>query len=131
MKPFSTNIEKDSIENTDFRHVLYTGHLQLVLMSLEPLEDIGQEVHDHVDQFFRFEAGEGKVVTEDGGIIVGNGDIVVISAGTVHNIINTSANERLSMYTIYSPANHPHGTIAHTKKQAAKLEENYPPEFHH
>ncbi|NLC14359.1 MAG: cupin domain-containing protein, partial [Chloroflexi bacterium] len=107
MKPFSTNIEKDSIENTDFRHVLYSGHLQLVLMSLEPLEDIGQEVHDHVDQFFRFEAGEGKVVTEDGEIIVGNGDIVVISAGTVHNIINTSANERLSMYTIYSPANHP------------------------
>lgn len=131
MKPFSTNIEKDSIENTDFRHVLYSGHLQLVLMSLEPLEDIGQEVHDHVDQFFRFEAGEGKVVTEDGEIIVGNGDIVVISAGTVHNIINTSANERLSMYTIYSPANHPHGTIAHTKKQAAQLEENYPPEFHH
>lgn len=131
MKPFSTNIEKDSIENTDFRHVLYTGHLQLVLMSLEPLEDIGEEVHDHVDQFFRFEAGEGKVVTEAGEIIVGNGDVVVISAGTVHNIINTSATERLSMYTIYSPANHPHGTIAHTKAEAAALEENYPPEFHH
>ncbi len=131
MKPFSTNIEKDSIENTDFRHVLYTGHLQLVLMSLEPLEDIGQEVHDHVDQFFRFEAGEGKVVTDSGEIAVGNGDVVVISAGTVHNIINTSATERLSMYTIYSPANHPHGTIAHTKKQAEKLEKDYPPEFHH
>ena len=131
MKPFSTNIEKDSIENTDFRHVLYSGHLQLVLMSLEPLEDIGQEVHDHVDQFFRFEAGEGKVVTDSGEIAVGNGDVVVISAGTVHNIINTSATERLSMYTIYSPANHPHGTVAHTKEEAEELEKNYPPEFHH
>ncbi len=131
MKPFSTNIEKDTINNTDFRHVLYTGHLQLVLMSLEPLEDIGKEVHDHVDQFFRFEAGEGKVVTDDGEINVGNGDVVVISAGTVHNIINTSATERLSMYTIYSPANHPDGTIAHTKKEAEELEKNYPKAFHH
>ena len=131
MNPFSTNIEKDTIENTDFRHVLYTGHLQLVLMSLEPLEDIGQEIHDHVDQFFRFEAGEGKVVTDDGEIVVGNGDVVVIPAGTVHNIINTSATERLSMYTIYSPANHPHGTVAHTKEEAEELEKNYPAEFHH
>jgi mannose-6-phosphate isomerase-like protein (cupin superfamily) len=131
MKPFSTNIEKDTIENSDFRRVLYTGYLQLVLMSLEPLEDIGQEVHDHVDQFFRFEAGEGKVVTDDGEIVVGDGDVVVISAGTVHNIINTSATERLSMYTIYSPANHPHGTVAHTKEEAEELEKNYPPEFHH
>lgn len=130
MKPFSTNIEKDTVENTDFRHVLYTGNLQLVLMSLEPLQDIGEEVHGHVDQFFRFEAGEGKVVTEDGEIIVGNGDVVVISAGTVHNIINTSATERLSMYTIYSPANHPHGTIAHTKEEAEELEKNYPPQVH-
>lgn len=130
MKPFSTNIEKDSIENTDFRHVLYTGHLQVVLMSLEPLEDIGKEVHDHVDQFFRFEAGEGKVVMEDGEIVVGNGDVVVISAGTVHNIINTSAKERLSMYTIYSPANHPDGVVAHTKEEAEELEKNYPPQVH-
>jgi len=131
MKPYFTNIEKDTVDNTDFRHVLYTGHLQLVLMSLEPLQDIGKEVHDHVDQFFRFEAGEGKVVTEDDEIIVGDGDVVVIAAGTVHNIINTSANERLSMYTIYSPANHPHGTVAHTKQEAEELEKNYPPEFHH
>ncbi len=130
MKPFSTNIEKVTIENTDFRHVLYTGYLQLVLMSLEPKEDIGKEVHDHVDQFFRFEAGEGKVVTEDGEIIVGNGDVVVISAGTVHNIINTSATERLSMYTIYSPANHPDGTVAHTKEEAEELEKHYPPQIH-
>jgi mannose-6-phosphate isomerase-like protein (cupin superfamily) len=131
MQPYYTNIEKDTIENTDFRHVLYTGHLQLVLMSLLPNEDIGQEVHDHVDQFFRFEAGEGKVVTENGEIAVKNGDVVVIPAGAVHNIINTSATERLSMYTIYSPANHPHGTIAHTKQEAGELEKNYPPEFHH
>jgi mannose-6-phosphate isomerase-like protein (cupin superfamily) len=100
-------------------------------MSLEPKEDIGQEVHDHVDQFFRFEAGEGKVVTEDSEITVKDGDVVVIPAGTVHNIINTSATKRLSMYTIYSPANHPHGTVAHTKHEAEELEKNYPPEFHH
>lgn len=131
MKPYYTNIEKDTIENTDFRHVLYTGHLQLVLMSLEPNEDIGEEVHAHVDQFFRFEAGEGKVVAEGSEITVKNGDVVVIPAGTVHNIINTSATERLSMYTIYSPANHPDGTVAHTKHEAEQLEKNYPPEFHH
>ena len=131
MQPYYTNIEKDTIENTDFRRVLYTGHLQLVLMSLEPKEDIGQEVHDHVDQFFRFEAGEGKVVTGDKEITVKDGDVVVIPAGTVHNIINTSATERLSMYTIYSPANHPHGTVAHTKHEAEELEKKYPPEFHH
>ena len=131
MKPYYTNIEEDTIENTDFRHVLYSGKLQLVLMSLEPKEDIGQEVHDHVDQFFRFEAGEGKVVTKDDEMTVKDGDVVVIPAGTVHNIINTSATERLSMYTIYSPANHPHGTIAHTKREAEELEKNYPPEFQH
>lgn len=131
MKPYYTEIEKETIENSDFRRVLYTGHLQLVLMSLEPNNDIGQEVHDHVDQFFRFEAGEGKVVTENGEITVKDGDVVVIPAGTVHNIINTSATERLSMYSIYSPANHPHGTIAHTKEEAEELEKNYPPEFHH
>ena len=131
MQPYYTNIEKDTIENTDFRRVLYTGHLQLVLMSLEPKEDIGREVHDHVDQFFRFEAGEGKVITEDNEITVKDGDVVVIPAGTVHNIINTSATERLSMYTIYSPANHPHGTVAHTKHEAEELEKKYPPEFHH
>ena len=131
MQPYYTNIEKATIENTDFRRVLYTGKLQLVLMSLEPKEDIGQEVHDHVDQFFRFEAGEGKVVTEDSEIIVKDGDVVVIPAGTVHNIINTSATKRLSMYTIYSPANHPHGTVAHTKHEAEELEKKYPPEFHH
>ncbi|MEL7627256.1 MAG: cupin domain-containing protein [Anaerolineaceae bacterium] len=131
MKPYLTNIEKDSLENTDFRRVLYTGYLQLVLMSLDPNEDIGNEVHDHVDQFFRFEGGEGKVVTADGEITVGDGDVVVIPAGTYHNIINTSATERLSMYTIYSPANHPDGTRAHTKEEAEELEKNYPPEFHH
>ena len=131
MKPYYTNIEKDTIENTDFRRVLYTGKLQLVLMSLEPKEDIGQEVHDDVDQFFRFEAGEGKVVTKEDEMTVKDGDVVVIPAGTVHNIINTSATERLSMYTIYSPANHPHGTIAHTKHEAEELEKKYPPEFQH
>lgn len=131
MKPFYTNIEKETLENTDFRRVLYTGRMQLVLMSLEPKEDIGNEVHDDVDQFFRFESGEGKVVTGDEEITVKGDDVVIIPAGTYHNIINTSATERLSMYTIYTPANHPHGTIAHTKQEAEELEKNYPPEFRH
>ncbi len=131
MHPYSTNIEKDSIENSDFRRVLYSGHLQLVLMSLEPREDIGEEVHDHVDQFFRFEAGEGTVIADGKEIKVADGDVVVIPAGTVHNIINTSSTERLSIYTIYSPPNHPDGTVARTKEEAQELEKNYPAEFQH
>jgi len=131
MKTFYTNIEKETIKNTDFRRVLFTGHLQLVLMSLEPNEDIGREVHHKNDQFFRFESGNGKVVTDDGEFIVKDGDVVIIPAGTYHNIINTSATERLSMYTIYSPANHPDGVVAHTKEEGEELEKHYPPEFHH
>lgn len=131
MKPHYTNIEKDTVENADFRHVLYTGKLQLAWMSLEPKEGIGQEVHDDVDQFFRFEAGEGKVVTKDDELTVKDGYVGVIPAETVHNIINTSATERLSRYTIYSPANHPHDTVGHTKQEAEELGKNYPPKFQH
>jgi len=117
------NIEEKTIQNTNFRTVLFTGaHMQLVVMSLKPLEDIGMEVHPNVDQFFRFEQGEGKVIMDGEESIVGPSSVVVIPAGTNHNIINTSATEDLKLYTIYSPANHPAGTVHVTKAEAMASE---------
>ncbi|MGI6278741.1 MAG: cupin domain-containing protein [Patescibacteria group bacterium] len=125
---YQDNIEKATLENEDFRRVLFTGdHSQLVLMAIGLGEEIGQEVHDDVDQFFRFEAGEGKVIIEGEEIVVGDGDAVIVPAGTEHNIINTSASEKLKLYTIYSPANHPDGTVHKNKAEADKYEE----EHHH
>ena len=122
MNPFFGNIEKLTEENSYFRHVLFTGqNLQLVVMSLKPLEEIGNEVHDKVDQFFRIEKGEGKfVVNNSEEHIVRPGDAVVVPAGTWHNVINTSQTEDLKLYTVYSPPNHPDGTIHKTKEEAPK-----------
>jgi len=122
MNPFFGNIEKLTEENSYFRHVLFTGqNLQLVVMSLKPLEEIGNEVHDKVDQFFRIEKGEGKFVVNNGDEhIVRPADAVVIPAGTWHNVINTSQTEDLKLYTVYSPPNHPDGTIHKTKEEAPK-----------
>lgn len=123
MQGFHTQIEEDTLENTFFRKVLFTGpNSQLVLMTLQPNEDIGSEVHPDNDQFFRFEAGEGKVIIDGQEYIVGDGDAVVVPAGAEHNIINTSATEMLKMYTIYSPAHHPDGTIHQTKAEAMAAE---------
>lgn len=117
------NIENKTVENTHFRSVLFTGsHMQLVVMSLKPGEDIGEEVHDNVDQFFRFEMGEGKVIMNGEESIVSEDMVVIVPAGTVHNIINTSQTEDLKLYTIYSPANHPEGTIHATKEEAVLAE---------
>jgi mannose-6-phosphate isomerase-like protein (cupin superfamily) len=124
MSGFYTHIETETLENTFFRKVLFTGpNSQLVLMALQPNEDIGSEVHSENDQFFRFETGEGRVVIGDEEYVVKDGDSVVIPAGTEHNIINTSATEMLKMYTIYSPAHHPDGTIHQTKAEAMAAEE--------
>ena len=122
MNPFFGNIEKLTEENSYFRHVLFTGgNSQLVVMSLKPLEEIGNEVHDKVDQFFRIEKGEGKfVVNNSEEHIVRPGDAVVVPAGTWHNVINTSQTEDLKLYTVYSPPNHPDGTIHKTKEAAPK-----------
>ena len=122
MNPFFGNIEKLTEENSYFRHVLFTGqNLQLVVMSLKPLEEIGNEVHDKVDQFFRIEKGEGKfVVNNSEEHIVRPGDAVVVPVGTWHNVINTSQTEDLKLYTVYSPPNHPDGTIHQTKEEAPK-----------
>ncbi len=117
------NIEALTLANNNFRQVLFTApHSQLVLMSLLPNEEIGMEVHENVDQFFRFEKGSGKVILEGEETIIGNGDVVIVPAGTNHNIINTSATEPLKLYTIYSPANHPDGTVHATKAEAEKYE---------
>ncbi len=123
MVGFHTNIEADTLSNTNFRKVLFTGaHCQLVLMNLLPNEEIGMEVHPNVDQFFRFESGEGKAVLNGEEILFRANDVVIIPAGTNHNIINTSTTEPLKLYTIYSPANHPAGTIHATKADAMAAE---------
>lgn len=122
------NIEKATLENSSFRKVVHTGKFsQLVLMSLKPGEEIGEEVHENVDQFFRFESGEGKVIASGVEYAVSDGFAVVIDAGTKHNIINTSTTQDLKLYTIYSPANHPDGTEHKTKADADKYEQ----EQHH
>ena len=114
MKGYITNIEKTTLENTDYRRVLYTGkNSQLVLMSLAPGDEIGEEVH-HLDQFLRFEAGEGKIILDGIEHTVGDGDAVVIPQGTRHNVINIG-NIDLKLYSIYSPAEHKDGTVHKTK----------------
>lgn len=125
-KGYKENIEKLTIDNENFRKVLYTGmHMQLVLMSLRPLEDIGLEVHEDNDQFFRFEKGEGKVIVGETEYTVGDGDTVIVPAGTQHNVINTSDHDDLKMYTIYSPAHHKDGIVRFTKKDAMENEEDF------
>ena len=120
------NIEKETLENSNFRKILFTGgHMQLVVMSLKPGEDIGEEVHNTVDQFFRFESGEGKVVMNGEESIVGAEMVAIVPAGTQHNIINTSETEDLKLYTIYAPANHPEGTVHVTKEEAMAAEEEH------
>jgi mannose-6-phosphate isomerase-like protein (cupin superfamily) len=118
-KGYKGNIEKLTLENENFRHVLYTNlHCQLVLMSLKPNEEIGMEVHDGNDQFFRFEQGEGKVIINETEYIVGNGDAVIVPQGARHNVINTSSTESLKLYTIYAPPHHKDGIVRKTKEEA-------------
>ena len=117
-------IEKATEKNKYFRQVLFTGkHLQLVLMSLQPKEEIGNEVHEQVDQFFRIEDGRAKFVlngTEEH--LVGAGGAVVVPAGTHHNVINTSPTSPLKLYTVYTPPQHPDGTVHKTKAEAEAAE---------
>jgi mannose-6-phosphate isomerase-like protein (cupin superfamily) len=119
MKGFNTDIEKDTLENKDFRRVLYTGrHSQLVLMSLRPKEEIGVETHQDNDQFFRFEKGEGKCIIDGNEYAIRDGSAIVVPAGAEHNVINTSATGDLKLYTIYSPAHHKDGVVRSTKAEA-------------
>jgi len=122
---YTENIQKKTLENTNFREVLYTGaHMQLVVMSLKPLEDIGMEVHPNVDQFFRIEEGQAKVIMNGEETILTDDMVAIVPAGTQHNVINISNTEDLKLYTIYAPANHPEGTIHATKADAMAAEEH-------
>ena len=125
MKGFKSNIEKDTLGNSNFRRVLYTGkHSQLVLMNLKPGEEIGEEVHMTIDQFFRFEKGEGIVSIDGTKHKIADGDAVIVPAGARHNVMNTSKTTELKLYTTYSPPEHQDGTIRKTKADAqAKPEE--------
>ncbi len=125
MKGYKADIEKETAENKNFRKVLYTGkNLQLVLMSLKGGEDIGEEVHENNDQFFRFESGSGKCTIDDNEYLVKEGDVIVVPAGAKHNVINTGM-VVFKMYTIYGPPNHQDGTIRLTKADAENNGEQF------
>ncbi|RXE56055.1 cupin [Methanoculleus taiwanensis] len=125
-KGFVAEIEKETVENTDFRRVLYTGkYSQLVLMNLKPGEEIGEEVHDDVDQFFRFEEGEGKVVIDGVEHAVKDGSAVIVPSGANHNVVNTSRTADLKLYTIYSPPEHQDKVVRKTREEAMAREEHF------
>jgi mannose-6-phosphate isomerase-like protein (cupin superfamily) len=118
-KGFSINLEEATVENENYRKVLYTAlNHQLVLMNLRPGEDIGMEVHEDGDQFFRIEKGEGKIVINDTEYEVSDGDCVIAPAGLRHNVMNTSESEDLRLYTIYTPPHHKDGIVRKTKEEA-------------
>lgn len=122
-KGFKQNIEESTVANTDYRRVLYTGEQsQLVLMSLKPGEEIGLEIHPENDQFFRFEAGSGKVFINETEYEVADGDAVIVPRGAQHNVVNTSQTEDLKLYTIYSPAHHKDGLVHKTKADEVEQE---------
>ncbi len=125
MAGYIVNIEEATQKNEYFREVLFTApYSQLVVMSLLPLEDIGEEVHT-LDQFIRVEKGEGKTVLDGVETMIGDGSAIVVPAGTRHNFINTSATEPMKLYTIYSPANHKDKTIHKTKAEAMADEDDH------
>lgn len=119
MTGFVGNIEELTLSNNNFRQVLYTGqHVQLVVMSLNPNEDIGMEVHETTDQFLRIEKGEGKVVINGEEHLIKDKSAIVVPAGAEHNVINTSSQNPLKLYTVYSPPHHKDGIIHKTKQDA-------------
>ncbi len=126
MKGFNSNIENDTLENTNFRKVLYSGkNLQLVLMSLKVGEEIGEEIHKENDQFFRFESGNGKCVVDGNEYSVSDGDALIVPAGAKHNIINVGDKTELKMYTIYAPPHHQDGIVRATKEEAEQNEADF------
>lgn len=123
MDGFVTNIERDTLANDDFRRVLFTGpNTQLVLMTLRPGEDIGLETHREHDQFIRVEAGTGVVRLNGEESAIEDGSAVVIPAGVEHNLVNGSSDTPLRLYTLYSPPEHPDGTVHRTKEEAHAAE---------
>lgn len=125
MNGYIVNLEKRTLENENFREVLYTAkNSQLVLMSLKPGEDIGEEVH-HLDQFIRCEAGTGQAVLNGVTHELSDGFAIVVPAGALHNIINTASDTPLKLYTVYSPPNHRDGVIHVTKAEALADEDEH------
>jgi mannose-6-phosphate isomerase-like protein (cupin superfamily) len=125
-KGFSADLEAATTKNSDFRRVLYTGKFsQLVLMRLKPNEEIGEETHEDVDQFFRFEEGEGVVVIDGAKHAVKGGSGVVVPSGAKHNVVNTSGTKDLKLYTIYSPPEHKDKVVRTTKQEALAREEHF------
>ncbi len=126
MDKYIKNIEKETLDNNYFRKVLLTTtNQQLVVMSLEPKEDIGQEIHS-LDQFIKVEAGSGIAILNGTEIAFSTGFSITIPKGTTHNIINSSPTEKLKLYTIYSPPNHKDGIIHQTKEEALRDEFDIP-----
>jgi mannose-6-phosphate isomerase-like protein (cupin superfamily) len=126
MSGYSINIEDKTLQNHNFREVLYTGpHSQLVVMTLQVGEEIGMETHADRDQFIRVESGEGEAILDGERHALEDGVAVVIPAGTEHNVVNTSRTEPLRLYTVYSPAEHPDGTIHRTKAEADEYERHH------
>lgn len=126
MSGFFVQLEDASLQNNNFRQVLFTApHCQLVLMSLQPSEDIGMEVHPDNDQFIRVEQGDGEAIIDGQHWTLSDGAAVVIPAGAQHNIINTSSDHALKLYTVYAPAHHPDGTIHATKADALAAEASH------
>ena len=126
MTGYILNIEEKSLQNDYFREVLYTAqHCQLVVMSLNPSEEIGMEVHEIVDQFIRVEEGEGKAILNGEEHVISAGFAIVIPAGTQHNIINTSSDKKMKLYTVYSPAHHKDKTVHKTKQDAEADKEDF------
>ena len=125
MQGFVADIEKLTVENTDFRRVLYTGkYLQLVLMTLQPGEEIGAEVHEDHDQFFRIESGSGEVLIDGKRTPIKDDDAVIVPAGARHNVINTG-DQPLALYTLYGPPEHRDGVVHKTKAEADASEEHF------
>lgn len=123
MAGYVADINKTATTNEYFRKVLFTAkNSQLVVMTLQPTEEIGMEIHEDNDQFIRVEEGEGKAILNGKEFKIKDGWAVVISAGTEHNIINTSKRNKMKLYTIYSPPHHPDGTIHKTKADAERAE---------
>lgn len=119
MTGYVDNIGKLALSNSGFRRVVYTGeHIQLVVMSLEPNEDIGLETHEIIDQFLRIEQGEGVVILNGEKRPVKDGEAIVVPAGVAHNVINTSSENRLKLYTVYSPPHHRDAVVHRTKQEA-------------
>ncbi|MCC6535870.1 MAG: cupin domain-containing protein [Burkholderiales bacterium] len=126
MAGYRINIEDKTLENENFREVLFTGpHSQLVVMTLRPGEEIGLETHHDRDQFIRVEAGTGEAVLGGEQHALEDGVAIVIPAGTEHNVVNTSRTEALRLYSVYSPAEHPDGTLHRTKAEADEYERKH------